>query len=377
MKINLNGEDVSRLTKFDTLNYHVLESMDDLVRIIDLEGNIIYENTAMSKAGDSSFLGVNCCKRNDDGQSLQCISEISKNQNRSISKEIYQDDKIYSAKSSPVYDEMGDMIALVEVFRDITIAKKIQIELFNANKKINDELILARNIQRAILPRKKTFENVFFDYAYIPSGNLSGDIFDVIEIDDNKLGIYIADVVGHGISASIMTMFIRQTMRNILLEKKHLGPSETMLELKSRFSELHLDPSQYFTIFYAVVDREKNEMIYVNAGHNSRPLMFNDQNIAFLHNRGKFISNIFPDEDYHEKKVEILAGYKFLFYTDGLLETANKAGEFYGEKNLMRWVKKNRNREDFIDSLVRELNAFRWLEQNDDIALLLMDVRKG
>lgn len=377
MKVDFSGEDVSRVTKFDTLNYHVLESMDDLVRIIDLEGNIIYENTAMSRTGDKISLGVNCCKRNEEGHALQCISEISKNQKRSISKEIYQKDKIYSAKSSPVYNEMGEVIALVEVFRDITVAKRIQIELFNANKKINDELILARNIQRSILPRKKIFEALVFDYAYIPSGNLSGDIFDIIEIDESKLGIYIADVVGHGISASIMTMFIRQTMRNILLEKNYLSPSDTMLELKSRFSELHLEPSQYFTILYAVVDMEKNEMTYVNAGHNSRPLMFNDQNIAFLQNRGKFISNIFPDEAYHEKKVDILPGYRFLFYTDGLLETANKAGEFYGEKNLMRWVKKNRGRKDFIEALVRELNAYRWLEQNDDIALLLMDVRKG
>ncbi len=79
---------------------------------------------------------------------------------------------------------------------------------------------------------------------------LSGDMFDVYYINEDNIGIYICDVVGHGVTASMMTMFVRQTMRAI--KDDILSPSTALKELHKRFVSLDLGSDKYFTIFYAI-----------------------------------------------------------------------------------------------------------------------------
>src|SRR5699024_6036638 len=106
----------------------------------------------------------------------------------------------------------------------------------------------AKKIQMSILPKKGVFGPLKIDYLYRPSEILSGDMFDIHKIDDEHIGIYISDVVGHGVSASIMTMFIRQTMESIM--KDTLSPSDAISNLHKSFLDLNLDDENYFTLFY-------------------------------------------------------------------------------------------------------------------------------
>ena len=119
----------------------------------------------------------------------------------------------YSIKSSPVKDSNGEIYAAVEVFRDVTRERKLELDLINKNKKINKDLQFAKRIQEKILPRKGANDSLKLDYVYKPSEILSGDMFDMFNIDEDNVGIYISDVAGKGVAASMMTMFIRQSMR--------------------------------------------------------------------------------------------------------------------------------------------------------------------
>lgn len=363
-----NGQ-VKKVTKFDTINYHVLESMEDLVRVSSADGSTIFENTVMKKAARDDAM-----KEAVDKNHKSALSEFAKDLNMTIKKEVNVADKIYSLNISPVLENGSKLLGYVEVFREITHESMIRRELIKMSRKTHEDITLAKNIQKAILPTMKNFKQLHFQYGHVASEHLSGDIFDAIQIDENRIAVYIADVVGHGISASIMTMFIRQTVRNILTEMPELGVSETVLELKRRFAKLKLEVSQYFTIVYAEIDTELKKLTYVNAGHNATPIMAKDNYVALMKNRGPFISNIFPELEFEEKTVELLPGYKFFFYTDGLLETADMNGKFFGLERFMKWIKKNKSEEDLINKLIVDLNSFRWLEQKDDIAILYMRV---
>ena len=357
--------------KLKNISFHVLEAMSDLVRVIDAKGQVIFTNSAMDKMLGYDSIGTNIFYDEEaDPKTISRSTFLTKN---TFVDEATIGEKYYSVKSSPVFDDVGKMVAAVEVYRDITAQTMIRNELFKANKKMTDDIRFSKLIQTSVLPRINNIGDFEFDYAYLPSDELSGDIFDIIKIDDKKVGIYIADVVGHGVSASIMTMFIRQTMRSILEEAKKVRPSEVLVDLKKRFSELSLDDNQYFTIFYLVIDLEKKKVTYANGGHNCEPLLISEEKKEFLKAKGKFISSIFKNERYEEHERYISRGDELLFYTDGVIETKNIEGKMFGTEGLLA-VEKGQKR--FVDDIIKSLKKYRWGEQVDDLALLHIKRRK-
>src|SRR5699024_7228347 len=161
-------------------------------------------------------------------------------------------------------------------------------------------------LQRKILPQRGIYKNVKIDFLYKPCEMLSGDMFDIFYIDDQHIGIYISDVVGHGITASMMTMFVRQTMRAIKEEIK--SPSKALTELHKIIIVLDLDDDKYFTMCYGVMNTETNEFRYSNAGHNCVPILFNGEEIKLLKVRGFPISYIFNEIKYKEDSIKLNKG---------------------------------------------------------------------
>ncbi len=152
-----------------------------------------------------------------------------------------------------------------------------------------------------------------------------GDIFDIYYIDEDNIGIYICDVVGHGVTASMMTMFVRQTMRAI--KDDILSPSRALSELHQKFIALDLDTDKYFTIFYGVFNTKDRSFKYSNGGHNCVPIKINDEEISLLKTNGFPISLIFNKVDYTEEEIKLSpGGDKILFYTDGITEAKNIHG---------------------------------------------------
>lgn len=354
------------------LSFKFLDSMEDLVRIRDSNGEILFENKNMRE-----IIREEIFKNKSVSVSkifLEFFEDIKKTKDV-FKREVILANKTYEVNASPILDKNNQINGYIEVFRDVTQERNITRQLYNTNKNINDDIVLAKSIQKSILPSRKRYGNIKFQYGHVPSNDLSGDVFDVIEISENKIGVYIADVVGHGISSSILTMFIRQSMRRIVEENKDISCSDTIRELKRMFSQLELDISQYFTIIYTVFDLNTNTMTYVNAGHNCYPILFDSANIGFLQNSGKFISNLFEDSEYKEKELKFNEGDKLLLYTDGLVETMDAEGNFFGEEKLVNWIRKNRGSKNLVRKLLNDLEIYRWKEQKDDISIVYIEIK--
>lgn len=362
---------IDKIKEYNVLNYQVLESMADWVRVVDAEGTIIYVNKAMKKALGEDLIGKKCYQSVGKSKPCNiCISQKSINSKKTVQKEEIINGNYYSVKSSPVFDCNGNVIGAVEVLRDVTRERKLELELIEKNKKMIKDLRFAKRLQSRILPKKGVYGSLKIDHLYKPSEMLSGDMFDIYHIDDENIGIYICDVVGNGITASMMTMFVRQTMRAI--KDDVLSPSLALTELHKGFSTLGLEVDKYFTIFYAVFNTKTNLFTYANAGHNCIPIKYNSNNIELLTTKGFPISLIFDEIYYEENEIKLNKGDRILFYTDGITEVRNIEGEEFGVDRIVDIVKNNGS--NVLNKIAEEVEDFRWGEQEDDFAMVLMEV---
>lgn len=373
VKLTSSNEKLEKIQDYGILNYHVLESMADWVRVIDLNGYVIYANKAMTNILGKDMIGKKCGIVCEDGRTCTtCLVDSSILNNKTVQKERIIDGKYYSVKASPIKDSMGKIIGAVEVFRDVTRERELENKLVEQNKKMNKDLMLARKIQQRILPKKGRFSNLNIDYIYKPSEILSGDMFDIFQIDDENIGIYVSDVVGHGVAASMMTMFIRQSMR--FIKDDILSPSIALSELHRRFLTLDFDIDRYFTIFYGVFNTNTYQFKYANAGHNSIPIKFNSEkgNLEELKISGYPISCLFENIVYKEKKIELEKGDKILLFTDGITEVKDENGKEFGSHNLKKLISKTDA--NVLELLYDSIENFALSKVKDDYAILLVEV---
>ncbi len=358
---------------FHSLDYHVLEGMADWVRVIDENGMVVYANKSMKKALGDDIVGKKCyeviCKAKACNS---CITQRSVATGQILQKEEVINGKTYSVKSSPVKNSKGTIIAAVEVFRNVTRERKLELELINKNRKMSDDLEFSKRLQQKILPKKGQIQNMGVDYIYRPSETLGGDMFDIYEIDEENIGIYISDVVGSGVSASLMTMFIRQTMR--LMTDDPTRPSAALQQLHKRFLDLDLEAEYYFTIFYGTLNTMTKKFKYVNAGHNCMPIRYNIKGdmIEVIENKGFPISSLLSEISFEEKELQVYSGDKILFYTDGVTEARDYSGREFGLKRLTNTIRTNP--EDILHFIEETVFEYSFGEIADDFALLLLEI---
>lgn len=353
----------------DKIDFQVLNAIADLVRVLDYNEKVVFVNKAME-----DLLGY-------DRDKKVCIlgedlfdPEITRR--ALLSGEVIQREEnigsmVFSVKCSPIINKKGEILGVVEVFRNVTMARKLQKEIIEKNRFMTSETMAASLIQQTVLPERGFIKNLKVNYVYRPSTILSGDMFDVFEIDDDHIAIYIADSVGHGFAASMVTMFIKTVVRT--LDKLTLiSPQKTLSELCTRFTSLRLEIENYFTCFYGVYNTKKKKFVFSNAGHLPLPIMVRDREFMNLESKGYPISRFFARPDYEEKEIKLYSGDYILFMTDGVVEARNSKKESFGYERVHNIILENNK--DVLEILDNELEEFNDGEQTDDISMLLINV---
>lgn len=353
----------------DKIDFQVLNAIADLVRVLDYNEKVIFVNKAME-----DLLGY-------DSDKKICIlgedlfdPEITRH--ALLSGEVIQREEnignmIFSVKCSPITNKKGEIKGVVEVFRNVTMARKLQREIIEKNRFMTSETVAASLIQQKVLPEKGFIKNLKVNYIYKPSTILSGDMFDVFEIDNENIAVYIADSVGHGFASSMVTMFIKSVIRT-LDKLTLLSPKKTLTELCTRFTSLRLEIENYFTCFYGVYNIKKKKIIFSNAGHLPLPIMVRDREYMNLESRGYPISRFFAKPDYEEKEIKLYSGDYILFMTDGVVEARNSKKESFGYDRIYNIILENNK--DVLEILNNKLEEFNDGEQTDDISMLLINI---
>lgn len=356
---------------------HIINGMYDWVRVLDTNDTIIFANEAMSKALGGNLLGSKCYKAlNKDSPCENCISRKAVFEGVSHQKEEIINGRIFSVMSSPIRDDTGKVIACVEVLHDITDMKNLQQKIVEQNRKLQSDLNIARKLQCSLLPKQLFSSNFEYSYIYKPCETLGGDYLDIFKIDENHTGIYIADVSGHGVAASMLTVFLRSS-----INKSTLSPAEALTNLFHDFNRDYRDQDLYITVFYAIVDIKNYSISYSNAGHNVSPVLFNPSGkFELLRVPGIPISNWLEEPSYKDATIKLEKGDRLFMYTDGIIELKNKNGEQYGEERLLHaLLSENTSPVVILDRIVEDASAFASIktfsEISDDITMLLLEIK--
>lgn len=362
--------------EYDGLIKDIINGMYDWVRVLDRDDNIIYVNKSMSDSLESYPIGVKCYSAvGRDKPCENCTSRKAVFDGTPHEKEEIVNDKIFSVMSSPVKTRDGEIIAVVEVMRDITQTKKLQQKILEQNRKLQDDLSIAKKLQCSLLPKKFPDDKINLSYIYKPCESLGGDFLDIFKIDDDHVGIYIADVSGHGVSASLLTVFLRSS-----IDKRTLSPSQALKELYVDFNESNLDPNLYITVFYAVIDIKNYTLTYSNAGHNVCPILFNRDRFEILRIPGIPISNWVETAEYSESTISLLRKDRIFLYTDGIIEIRNSKGKIYGDDRLLNILlnsklEPNASLNRIIDDACEFAEIKDFSEIIDDITMALLEIK--
>lgn len=348
---------------------NIIGEMIDWVRVIDRNCIIKYANKKMKDDLGYDIEGKKCYEvlGKQDRCSI-CISNNTLDTGEISKKEEVIGNKIYNVISSPVKTDKGEIIAAVEVFRDITKEKELAKNLENKNKRMSSDIQFAKNMQERMLPIIGIYNGLMINYLYKPSEMLSGDIFDVYKIDYNHTGIYICDVVGHGVTASLLTIFVRQSLRTI--SKNETDINKIIGQLHKTFLSLNLEADKYFSVFFGIYNKNTKEFKYVNAGHNAIPILLRNGEIKLLEARGYPICNIFDTVNYEISTVNLQEKDRLILYSDGIIEARDDKGIEFGMDKLLKIVKEEKD----ILNKIRENVDKHSNKQTDDYAMLVMDV---
>lgn len=350
--------------------------MYDWVRVIDRDNNVIYMNRAMREGLGEKFIGKKCYEvlgRNEP--CTVCISRKSVFEGFSQEKEESIGDRTFSVMSSPVRNAAGEVVAAVEVLRETTQLKKLYQEMQEQNLKLKNEVEMARRLQESLLPDPPDIPGLDFSLLYMPCESLGGDFVDIFRIDDSHIGVYIADVSGHGVQASLLTVFLRSAVN-----KKLLSPSRALEELFYEFNKSKLDQEMYITMFYSIIDLDDRTMLYSNAGLNVLPVVYGRQKFELLKMPGIPISNWIEKPEYRDGSIRLSPGDRFFMYTDGILEIRNSYREQFGEERLLDILLNSSARpgqilRDIKDSAFRFADIRSADDLRDDVTMALLELK--
>jgi Serine phosphatase RsbU, regulator of sigma subunit len=355
----------------------VVDCMYDWVRVVDFEGNVLYMNKAMSDGTGQRATGQKCFTA--FGHKEPCANCITKKAYLSgviHEKEERINNRIYSVMSSPMKDKNGTTFACVEVFRDVTLTKQLQKQVKDQNKIFRNELDTAKKLQLSLLPKEFEDERLEFSYFYNPCESLSGDFINIYRIDETHNGIYIADVSGHGVSSSILTVFLKST-----LDKKLLSPAATLTKLYKDFNDIEMSNDLYITVFAAIIDTGKMELTYANAGHSVIPFVFGENRLDFLKSAGIPICDWLSEPSYQDKTIPLRHGDSLFLYTDGLVDLRNSENIQLGEENILQCLLSEKETADSkINKLKTLVEDFVGGEEalfhsKDDITMSVLNIK--
>lgn len=188
-------------------------------------------------------------------------------------------------------------------------------------EELGEEMRIAANLQRDFLPsRLPEVGPVLFGTLFMPAGFVSGDIYDVVRLDETTLGFYVADAVGHGLPAALLTMFIKkalQTKRISGHSYEIIRPEIALAQLNADICEQNASGFHFCTAVYGVLDTASLELTYACAGHPEPVLFRTDGEVRSLAAPGGLLG-VMPDEAYESRTVTLRAGDRLVLYSDGL-----------------------------------------------------------
>lgn len=284
-----------------------------------------------------------------------------------------------------------DVPALTRALHSALLQKRLGDQVAAYNAQMRADLEMARHLQQSLLPdHYPSFppaaaagdSALRFEHRFVPAAELAGDFFSVQQLSDTRAGVFICDVMGHGVRAALVTAMMRALVDSEAARAAH--PGEFLTGMNRRLCRLiqPVGEPMFVTAFYLVVDLVAGSLHYAAAGH-PRPLHLQPAagRVAPLPvaEVGSALGLV-PEASYVTSVTPLTAGDVVLLFTDGLFEVVGgKAKEDYGKERLLAAARHNLQRTpgELCDALLADVRRHAGgAEFADDVCLLSLHVAR-
>jgi len=270
--------------------------------------------------------------------------------------------------------------------------KKSKDALVAAHGRMKKDLDAAARFQQSLLPRSfPTTEAVRCAWRYRPCTELAGDALNVFPIDDTRIGLYLLDVSGHGVSASLLSVTVTHSLTpgpDVASVVNRPVPDATgnaiarPAEVATRLNELYPMASNgghYFTLAYAVLDTDERLLRIVTAGQPEPLHLRRGEATRSIQPRNLPIG-LFPSVAYEDVLVEVSPGDRIYLFSDGLMEAANGDGEEFGRSRLVDAARSalDVSLEQSLDAIIEAATHWQGREDfDDDLSIVAIEMQKS
>lgn len=369
----------------DTFMIHLLHTDSDKWSIVDIHfiKGIIYNLFDSLKSGPVQLRTIECnehiagdfseekisISQNPDECTLKLsITRISGDDNDAKEDKKFNTYDAYISsviqRSSQLLQDKKELLTAVEYLQ--LANDKLEKEL-DSNKR---ELYMARNIQKGFVPKRiPDWKGLQFWIKFFPLAEVSGDFYDYMNLEGDRLGILVADVSGHGVPAALISAIAKLSFQNHVLD----SPSDI-------FTKVNLDLLRYvkregyLTGSYFIVDKNYN-VRYSLAG-SPRPILFRKRNNEVIRLPGTgTILGMFPDanELFMDQVTHLEPGDKLFVFTDGLVEATDSNDTIMGDDILIEFIRetKGMNIQESSNHVMKRYNEYiLGSEAHDDLTFL-------
>jgi serine phosphatase RsbU (regulator of sigma subunit) len=266
-----------------------------------------------------------------------------------------------SVSTAPMHDSAGKVVGGIETFSDSTAWVQ--------------DLELARQIQRHIFSENPPASvGIQFDVRYYPHNLVGGDFYDIREVAPGKYGFLVADVMGHGVSAALYTMYLKSLSES--LTDLSDRPDKYLTAMNRQLSKIVVEEG-FATAFYAVISVDGYELVYANGGH-PEPFLYGstDGKLTTLEGSGLPLG-VNGGSEYVSVTMTLQPGDLVLCFTDGVTEAIGRDGNFLGGDGLARILREEISRPGnaLLERLYRSVKeSCGNIALSDDVTLISVAV---
>jgi sigma-B regulation protein RsbU (phosphoserine phosphatase) len=277
--------------------------------------------------------------------------------------------KMAEALDAGAIDYVMKPINKIELLARIRSALRLKYEKDwhkERDQRIQSELDLAKQVQGSVLGQPLDDDNIKIEAIYQPSFELAGDFYAWYKISDNKYGIILLDMMGHGISSSLVCMFISSVLQDTI--KQITDPEQVISELNRYMNQLFMTDklvNYYFTAIYIILDTENQTIEYVNAGHPPG-LVFMDDEVVLLEQSSCAVG-FFTNMSINKGTLQYKNSIQIVLFTDGLIALSQEDREL-DLAGFNQKIKKYKDME--LTELIARINSGDNETQEDDICLV-------
>lgn len=249
--------------------------------------------------------------------------------------------------------------------RRLRLAERLYVQ------RLENELDEARQFQLSLLPpSQQQMLGVSINARYLACTALAGDIYDYAQSDDDSVAVLVADVVGHGTSAAMMTSLVKSAFHAAAVD--NFAPTAVVAQVQSSLRAF--EASRFVTLVCARLNTQSGQLTYVNAGHPPPLVRRRDGSPLLLESTGPLLSSAFDSIVFRERTTEFAPEDSLLLYTDGVIETPGESGLFGLPRMISLYTESVNRGAALLDEILTEITEFsRSRAQRDDVTLLSLD----